>query len=419
VGPYVTFTGTTVQYQTDTTGGNSGSPIILEDLGVAIGVHTNGGCDSGGGQNSGTGVNNVGLQYALANPQGVCIPIAPLGFGVVGGLPELLDPAGDSFTVLVWGQEGGIPQPGTGMLHYDLGAGFVAQPMIETNPNVYQANFPALDCPTYVSFYFSAETTEGELVTDPLGAPDDHHEALAAVDVEYAFDDDFETEQGWTVQDSPTLTAGSWDRGAPVGGGDRGDPPTDADGSGQCALTGNQDGDSDVDDGSTTLISPIMDATDPTSVIAYYRWYHNTYGGDPANDIFEVDVSDNGGASWTNLETVGPAGPQVSGGWFHVEFVVADIPGGNFNTDQFRIRFTASDLGGGSVVEAGIDGVQLKRIICGEPPVPGDANGDGVVDVLDLLAVIAAWGQSGVAEDVNGDGIVDVLDLLFVIANWS
>ena len=49
----------------------------------------------------------------------------------------------------------------------------------------------------------------------------------------------------------------------------------------------------------------------------------------------------------------------------------------------------------------------------------GDVDDNGVVDVLDLLAVIADWGQSGVPADVNEDGIVDVLDLLLIIANWG
>jgi hypothetical protein len=50
---------------------------------------------------------------------------------------------------------------------------------------------------------------------------------------------------------------------------------------------------------------------------------------------------------------------------------------------------------------------------------PADVNGDDVVDVLDLLAIIVAWGNPGGAEDVNGDGIVDVLDLLAVITAWG
>jgi hypothetical protein len=50
---------------------------------------------------------------------------------------------------------------------------------------------------------------------------------------------------------------------------------------------------------------------------------------------------------------------------------------------------------------------------------PADVNGDNTVDVLDLLMVLAAWGDTGVPEDINEDGIVDVLDLLEVIAAWG
>ncbi|MDP7519313.1 MAG: hypothetical protein QF438_04105, partial [Phycisphaerales bacterium] len=52
---------------------------------------------------------------------------------------------------------------------------------------------------------------------------------------------------------------------------------------------------------------------------------------------------------------------------------------------------------------------------------PGDVNGDGVVDTNDLLAVLAAWGpcESPCSEDINNDGQVDVNDVLVLIAAWS
>jgi len=51
---------------------------------------------------------------------------------------------------------------------------------------------------------------------------------------------------------------------------------------------------------------------------------------------------------------------------------------------------------------------------------PGDANGDGIVNVLDLLAVLAAWGPCPACPaDVTGDGVVNVLDLLDVLGHWS
>jgi len=49
-----------------------------------------------------------------------------------------------------------------------------------------------------------------------------------------------------------------------------------------------------------------------------------------------------------------------------------------------------------------------------------DLTGDGMVDVLDLLAVLGAWGPCpGCAEDITGDDVVDVLDLLQVLSAWG
>lgn len=56
-------------YEVDTTAGSSGSPVLLG--GVAIGIHTNGGCDTSLG-NGGTSVTRPSLLDALANPRGMC-----------------------------------------------------------------------------------------------------------------------------------------------------------------------------------------------------------------------------------------------------------------------------------------------------------------------------------------------------------
>jgi hypothetical protein len=56
------------------------------------------------------------------------------------------------------------------------------------------------------------------------------------------------------------------------------------------------------------------------------------------------------------------------------------------------------------------------------PPqgVPGDIDGDGEVDVNDLLAQLSAWGAcDGCPADLDGNGFVNVTDLLELLAHWS
>ena len=48
-----------------------------------------------------------------------------------------------------------------------------------------------------------------------------------------------------------------------------------------------------------------------------------------------------------------------------------------------------------------------------------DVDSSGIVDVSDLLTVIAQWQNPGPLGDVNSDGIVNVNDLLIVISDWG
>jgi hypothetical protein len=50
---------------------------------------------------------------------------------------------------------------------------------------------------------------------------------------------------------------------------------------------------------------------------------------------------------------------------------------------------------------------------------PADLTGDGIVGVNDFLAVLSAWGASGVPEDIDGNGIVGVTDFLELLAAWG
>ncbi len=63
-------TGIRLTYQVDTEPANSGSPIIWEQTGFAVGIHTAGGCSSGGGANNGTSFELDALENAIAGVPG-------------------------------------------------------------------------------------------------------------------------------------------------------------------------------------------------------------------------------------------------------------------------------------------------------------------------------------------------------------
>ncbi|MBT5381903.1 MAG: hypothetical protein HOL13_03585, partial [Phycisphaerae bacterium] len=48
----------------------------------------------------------------------------------------------------------------------------------------------------------------------------------------------------------------------------------------------------------------------------------------------------------------------------------------------------------------------------------GDCNGDGQVDVDDVLELLGQFGGTGEC-DTNGDGTIGVDDLLAQIGNWG
>ncbi len=341
-----------------------------------------------------------------------------IGFSFPSGLPTQIDPAGGTVLRFVVSPIAGTPQPGTGQAFLSAGGGpFNAVPVNQVSPNVYDATFPATTCGS-VRFYVAAQSTTAVTVTSPPTAPAASYAAVAAYGENTVFTDNFETNTGWTVQDV-ALTDGSWTRGVPANG-NRGDPPTDFDGSGQCFLTDNVAGNSDVDGGTTHLISPTIDLSGGDAIISYARWYSNTQGSAPEADTFVVAVSNNNGGSWTTVETVGPTGPEVDGGWFARSFAVgAFVP----PTAQVRVRFSASDLGSGSVVEAAVDAFRVDQLDCTPSGfVNGDANCDGSVDFFDIDAFLLALfdptayasqfcGGSTATADVNDDNSVDFFDI--------
>ena len=246
----------------------------------------------------------------------------------------------------------GLLTPGTPKLHYTTIGPEITANLVALGGGLYEAQLPAEPCGTIISYYISAETDNGMIWRNPSQAPATMHEVVVATNSSLNFRDDFETDTGWIVTNDLALLNGAWDRGVPIGGGDLGDPPTDADGSGLCYLTDNVDGNSDVDSGWTTLTSPILDPLgNGTPFVEYYRWFTTDA---VAGDSLLVELSMDNGATWIELETVTNSSSQWNFRSFRLDRLLSP-------TDRMRMRFTASDTGGDSLVEAGVDGLQIVR----------------------------------------------------------
>ena len=125
--------------------------------------------------------------------------------------------------------------------------------------------------------------------------------------------------------------------------------------------------------------------------------------------------------SWPLPTSAPTTGPEAAGGWYFKAYAVEDA--GILVTDQFRIRFVAQDLFNGSIVEAGVDAVELHEgfcIVVKGCPWDCDGSNDEAVGVDDFLATLAQWGQIGSPCDFDvGAPGVGVDEFLDVLENWG
>lgn len=340
-------------------------------------------------------------------------PLVPLAFSFPDGQPTTIDPDGTTTMRVVVSANANQPQPNTGKLYFDPenDGTFISASMTQTSPNNYTATFPSGPCGGSVRYYVSARTTSNVEAFSPGTAPSEYTLAdVAAVSVT-ALSDTFQTNLGWATSADASTTNGLWERGVPSGG-NPGAPTTDYDGSGSCFLTGNATGYSDVDGGHVYLDSPTFNASGAgEATLSFARWFTNAASGQIRSDLMLIRVSNNDGASWTTVQTIGPS-IDAAGGWkTSVIRLKQFIP----LTSTMKVRFDVSDLFDEHLVEAAIDAVKITVSRCS---CPSDVNGDGFIDALDYDVFIGDWLVSNTAADYNGDGFVDAIDYDEFMTGW-
>src|SRR5262249_19627596 len=179
--------------------------------------------------------------------------------------------------------------------------------------------------------------------------------------VDAVFEDDFETNKGWTTNPNGTDTAttGRWERGNPE--------PTDSDGPKQLGdtvsgvndlvtgrLAGASAGENDIDGGVTSIRSPSITLPSGGNLTLSFPFYLAHRNNSPSAVFLRVRIV-SGSTTTTVFERLGAA-TDVDAVW-----TPASVSLNAFAGQTIRILIEAADAAGASLVEAGIDDVRITR----------------------------------------------------------
>jgi len=217
-----------------------------------------------------------------------------------------------------------------------------------------------------------------------------------------------DTHPGWSM-------TGEWAFGQPTGqgGAEHGfpDPTSGATGLNVCGV--NLNGDYSIEPGPPYhLTTTAFDCSGLHGVaLAFKRWLNSDY----QDYVFATIEASANGIDWLPVWDNG-TGEIAEQEWSEQVYDISAIA-----DDQPAVYLRwGYDVNDAAYPYSGwnIDDVEIRAmVLC-----PADVVADGVVDTLDLLALLAAWGDCPPPDcpaDITADGHVDVLDLLQLLAAWG
>ncbi len=349
-------------------------------------------------------------------------------FTYPNGLPAYIAPdasANVDVTLSIIG--GGTVVPGSAKLNYRsvLANGEWAQTdLIANGGNSYTIPLPAVACGSELEWYIEVDLTNGGPYRSPAASPGVTQVTPVGTQSLTLLDNSFETGvEGWTVVNENLIGANAkgWEQATPTSTTfqTKTVAPGSAAGGSKAFVTWVGTGtasNTDLDGGPTRLLSPIFDLTDVKSpTLSYSRWF---YCDDNLNalqaDTLLVEISNDGGANWSVVESVN----WMANSWVSRSFSIEDIV---TPTATMQLRFTVSDNPENSLTEAAIDLVKVTGVECiSVDPCPADFNDDGVVNGDDLGTLLGSWGACVDCEaDFDLSGQVDGNDLGTLLGAWG
>jgi aminopeptidase S len=175
------------------------------------------------------------------------------------------------------------------------------------------------------------------------------------------YSDTFETATGWTTNPNGTDTAttGTWERGDPQTTTSSGTKQLGTTVSGvndlvTGRLAGTGAGSFDIDGGVTSIRSPAITLPSTGTLNVSMSWYLAHGSNASSADFFRISIVHNGGTSV--LFNQAGAATNRNAVWASGTWTVTAFAG-----QSIRILIQAADASGASLVEAGVDNVQITR----------------------------------------------------------
>ncbi len=227
---------------------------------------------------------------------------------------------------------------------------------------------------------FTFTASDGTNTSDPATIS-----ITVGVPVGPVFSDDFESDRGWVTDPAGTDTAttGIWDRANPEPTNSGGPKQLDQTTSGVNGLVtgapaGASVGSDDVDGGITSIQSPPIALPVGARLELSFDWYFAHTSNSSADDFFRVTVR--GDNNQVVIDERG-AGSDRDAGW---QRRTADLSG--LAGQTVTVLVEAADAGSGSIVEAGLDSLEITSAVAGNRPPVADpqtitVQRDGAVDV--------------------------------------
>ncbi|NBI27920.1 peptidase S8 [Chengkuizengella sp. YPA3-1-1] len=176
------------------------------------------------------------------------------------------------------------------------------------------------------------------------------------------FEDDFETDKGWTSDPNgnDTATKGMWERANPESTSYSGLKQQGTTPSGSYDLVtggsaGSSVGANDIDSGDTTIKSPAISLPTVGTLTLSFSYYLSHYSNATSADYFRLNLILSDGGTVTLFEEVGTSSDQDAA-WSNQSLDLSAYAG-----EDVYLQFEAADADGSSLVEAGVDDVKIEN----------------------------------------------------------